>query len=161
MPAAEVRWSLTLGRDDLSNDQHPARSGLERLVDLSTISYSSTCKKKRWLFYAYPPLIVGLNKCDCSEPHAPESFPAVPRSDGARTGGVGTHCRSYMVELIFRQDGTDRPIHRRSISSPDPAQGQAVLSKEGGMGQPSPASLARMMAWARSATCNLLRIFET
>jgi hypothetical protein len=26
---------------------------------------------------------------------------------------------------------------------------------------PSPASRARIMAWARSATCNLLKIFET
>ena len=45
MPAEDVGWGLTPGREGVSGlptDEKPAQIGLERLVELSTISNGST-----------------------------------------------------------------------------------------------------------------------
>src|SRR2546425_12778198 len=55
----------------------------------------------------------------------------------------------------------EKDARLRGCSAPE-AVAYSALSNAGGIvPHPRPASLARRMAWARSATCNLLKTLET
>ena len=70
----------------------------------------------------------------------------------ARVNGYGARSRTFILQP--QQGG--RPQMRLATSHRN-----LPLLYSISVSYPRPASLARMMAWARSATCSLVKMFET